>query len=159
MEVGGFSPETITMAHPTNKFRRVMLPKIPLHRGPSIVSSCETPRYSRNAMSPFSCAPLNLTIALFIAVLSKFWRSCWSFFRRCAWRARESFDWSRGTTPTHTPPTPRLVWLRSFSLSGLVANGSSYCSRCSTHPPPLPPLSPQPHPLPSPPTPLLLLPL
>ena len=56
---------------------------------------------------------LKPTIALVIAVLSKFWRSCRSFFPRGAWRARESFDSTRGTTPTHTSPTSRLVWLNS----------------------------------------------
>ena len=131
-----------------------LLPKVFLHRGPSIVSSYETPRHSTNAMAPFYRAPLNFIIALFIGVLSKFWRSCRSF-PRCAWRARDNFDWTRGTTPTHTPPTPRLVWLSSISLSGLVANGSSHCPRCSTHPPPRSP----PLPLPSPPPPLILLPL
>ena len=99
------------------------------------MSSCETPRHSTNVMTPFSRAPLNLTIALFIAALSWVWRSCRSFFPRCTWTARESFDWTRGTTPTHTPPTPRLVWLSSISLSGWVPNGSSHCSRCPTPPP------------------------
>ena len=119
-----------------------LLPKVSLHRGPSIVSSRETPRRStNNVMVSFSRAPLNLTIALFITVFSKFWRSCRSFFPRCAWRACESFDWTRDTTPTHTPPIPRLVWLSSFSLSGWVGNGSSHCSRCSTPPALAPPAS------------------
>ena len=121
------------------------------------MSSCETPRHSTNAMAPFSRAPLNLSIALFVAALSWVWRSCRSFFPRCAWRARESFDWTRGTTPTQTPPTPRLVWLSSISLSDWVAIGSSHCSRCPTPPPPTPPpppLSPPPPPpRPSPPPP------
>ena len=104
-----------------------------------MVSSCENPRHSTNAMAPFSRAPPNLTIVLFVAALSWVWRSCRSFFSRCAWRACESFDWTRGTTPTHTPPTPRLVWLSSISLSDWVDIGSSHCSRC---PPPRPPLSP-----------------
>ena len=68
-------------------------------------------------MAPFSRAPL-----LFVEVLSWVWRSCRSFSPRCAWRARESFDWTRGTTPTHTPPTPRLVWLSSISLSDWVVS-------------------------------------
>ena len=115
-------------------------------------------------MASFSRAPLNLTIALFVAALSWVWRSCRSFFPRCAWRARESFDWTRGTTPTHTPPTPRLVWLSSIFLSDWVAMGSSHCSRCPTPPPPGPPLPPPPLSLsapspPPPPPPLLLLPL
>ena len=108
-----------------------LLPKVSLHRGPSIVSSFETPRHStNNAMAPFSRAPLNLTIALFICALSWVWISCRSFFSRCAWRVREGFDWTRGTTPTHTPPTPRLVWLSSISRSDWVANGSSHCCVC-----------------------------
>ena len=124
------------------------------------MSSCENPRHSTNAMAPFSHAPLNLTIALFVAALSWVWRSCKRFFPRCAWRARESFDWTLGTTPTHTPPTPRLVWLGSISLSDWVAIRSSHCSRCPTPPPPRPPLPPWPLSLPSPPPPpLLLLPL
>ena len=94
-----------------------LLPKVSLYRGPSIVSSYKTPRHSTNVMSPFSRAPPNLTIALFTAALSRVWRSCRSFFPRCAWRARESFDWARGTTPTHTPPVPRLVWLSLISPS------------------------------------------
>ena len=126
-----------------------LLPKVSLHRGPYIVSSCENPRHSTNAMAPFSRAPLNLTIALFFAALSWVWRSCRSFFPRCAWRARESFDWMRGTTPTHTPPTPRLVWLSSISRSGWVTNGSSHCSRCPTPPPPRPPPPPPLHPAPA----------
>ena len=134
-----------------------LLPKVSLHRGPSIVSSCKNPRHSINAMAPFSRAPLNLTVALFIIALSWVYRSCTSFLPRYAWRARESFDWTRGTTPTHTPPTPRLVWLSSISLSGWVANGSSHCSRCLTSPPPRPPLSPSPFSLPSPPLPPPLL--
>ena len=82
---GGFLPATIAITHPTNKFRRVMryprlMPKVSLHRGPFIVSSCETIRHSTNAMASFSRAPLNLTIALFIIVLSWVWRSCRSFF-------------------------------------------------------------------------------
>ena len=89
-----------------------------------------------------SRAPVNLTIALFVAALSWVWRSCRSFFPRCAWRARESFNWTRGTTPTDTPPTPRLVWLSSISLSDWVAIGSSHCSRCPTPPPQRPPLPP-----------------
>ena len=128
-----------------------LLPKVSLRRGPSIVSSCGNPRNSTNAMAPFSLAPLNLTIAHFVAALSWVWRSCRSFFPRCAWRARESFDWTRGTTPTHTPPIPRLVWLSSISLLGWVANRSSYYSRCQTPPPPRPPLSPLPLSLPPPP--------
>ena len=132
----------------------VILPKVSLHRGPFIVPSCKTPRHSTNVMAPFSCAPLNLTIALFIAALSWVWRSFRSFFPRCAWRACESFDWTRGTTRTHTPPTPRLVWPSSISLSGWDANGSSHCPRCSTPQPPRPPLPPPPLPLPpSPPPP------
>ena len=55
----------------------------------------------------------------------------------CVEGARE-YDWTRGATPTHTPPTPRLVWLSSISLSGWVSNGSSHCSRCPTPPPPRP---------------------
>ena len=31
---------------------------VSLHRGPSIVSSCENPRHSTNALAPFSRAPL-----------------------------------------------------------------------------------------------------
>ena len=123
------------------------------------MSSCENPRHSINAMAPVSRAPLNLTIALFVAALSWIRRSCRSFFPRCAWRARESFDWTRGTTPTHTPPTSRLVWLSSISRSDWVAIGSSHCSRCPTPTPPRPPLSPLPLSLPSPTPPLLLLPL
>ena len=99
-------------------------------------------------MAPFSRAPLNLTIALFVAALSWVWRSYRSFFPRCAWRVRESFDRTRGITPTHTPPTPRLVWLSSIFPSNWVAIGSSHCSRCPTPPPP---------PRPSPPPPPLLL--
>ena len=38
--------------------------------------SCENPRHSTNAMAPFSRAPLNLTIALYIAALYWVWRSC-----------------------------------------------------------------------------------
>ena len=114
VEAGGFLPATFAVTHPTNTFRRIMRPrvltKVFLHRGPSILSSCEIPTHSTNDTAPFSRAYLNLTIALFIAVLYTFWRTCKSFFPRCAWRARESFDWTRGTTPTHTPPTSRLVW-------------------------------------------------
>ena len=83
-----------------------------------------------------------LFIVLFVAALSWAWRPCRSFFPRCAWRARESFDWTRGTTPTRTPLTPRLVWLSSFSLSGWVGIGSSHFSRCPTPPPPRPPSPP-----------------
>ena len=136
-----------------------LLPKVSFHREPSIVFSCENPRHSTNAMARFSRAPLNLIIALFFAALSWVWRSCRSFFPRCAWRAGESFDWTRGTAPKHTPPTPRLVWLSSISLSGWVAFGSSHCSRCPTPSPPRPPLSPSLLSLPSPLPPLLLLPL
>ena len=95
-------------------------------------------------MAPFSRAPLNFTIALFIVVLTTFKRLCRNFFPRCAWRARESIDWTRGTTPTNTPRTLRLVWLSSFSLSSRVTNKSSHCSRCSTS------LPPRPRPLPAP---------
>ena len=115
--------------------------------------SCEAPRHSTNALAPFSRASLNLTIALFTVVLPRFWRSCRSSFQRYAWRARQSFDWIRGTTPTHTPRTPRYVWLSALSLSGWVANESSHCSCCSTPPaprPPAPPLSPSSAPLLSP---------
>ena len=152
-EASGFLPTPIAMTHPTKQVPPScdprLLPKVSLHSGPSIVSSCETPRHStKNDMAPFSRAPLNLTIARFIAVLSWVWRSCRSFFPRCAWRARESFDWTRGTTPTHTPPTPRLVWLSSVSRSGWVANGSSHCSRCPTPPPPRPSYPPRPFPPP-----------
>ena len=61
-----------------------LLPKVSLYKGPSIASSCKNPRHSTNAMAPFSRAPLNLTIALFVAALSWVWRSCRSFFPRCA---------------------------------------------------------------------------
>ena len=74
--------------------------------------------HSTNAMAPFSRAPLNRNIALFSVVLSRFWRSRRSFFPRYAWKAREGFYWTRGTTPTHTPLTLRLVWLSSFFFSG-----------------------------------------
>ena len=109
-------------------------------------------------MAPFSRAPLNLTIALFVAAFSKFWRSWRNFFPRWAWRACKSFDRTRGTIPMHPPPIPRLVWLSSFSLPGRVAKLSSHCSRCSAHPPPHPFLSSPPLTLPPlPPAPLLLL--
>ena len=55
-----------------------------------------------------------LTIAIFIVVLSRFWRFCRIFFQRCAWRARKSFGWTRGTMPTPTPCRFPLVWLNSF---------------------------------------------
>ena len=142
VEAGGLLRATIAMTHPTHKFRRVLRLQA-LHRGPSIVSSCETSGHYTNAMAPSSCITLNLTIALFITALARFWRSCRSVFPRCAWEARESFDWTRGIIPTHTPPAPRLVCLSSISPSGWVANGSSHCSRCSSHPPPCPPSSPQ----------------
>ena len=61
-------------------------------------------------MATVSRAPLNLTIALFILALSRLLRSYRNFFPRCAWRAGESFDCTRGTTPTHIPRTLRLVW-------------------------------------------------
>ena len=112
----------------------------------------KTPGILQMPWHPFPRS-LNLTIALFIAALSWVWRSCRSFFPRCAWRARESFVSTRGTTPTHTPPTPRLVWLSSISLSDWVANGSSHCSRCPTPPPPRPPLSSPPLSVPPPPPP------
>ena len=119
-----------------------LLPKASLHRGPSIMSSCETRGHSTNAMAPFYRAPLKLTIALFIGALSWVRRSCRSFFPRCAWRARESSDWTRVTTPTHTLSAPRLVWLSSISQSGWIFNGSSHCSRCPTRPSPPPPPPP-----------------
>ena len=124
VEAGGFLSVTIATTDPPTSYAvscdpRLSL-KVSLHRGPSIVSSCETPRHSTNVMVPFSSAPLKLTIALFIGVLSWVRRSCRSFFPRYVWRARESSDWTRGTTPTHTPPTPRLAWLSSISQSGWI---------------------------------------
>ena len=112
-----------------------LLPKVPLHKSPSSVSACKTPGHSTKVVVPFSHAPPDLTLALFIAVLSRFWRSCQNVFPWCAWRARESLDWTRGKTPTHTLSIPRLVWLSSLSLSGWVAKGSSHCSHSSTPPP------------------------
>ena len=102
---------------------------------------------------------LNLVIALFIGALSWVGRSRRSFFPRCAWRAREGFDWTRGTTTTHTPPTPRLVRLSSTPI-GLgcqrILPLFSLSNTPALAPPPLSPAPPSP--LPSPP-PLLLLPL
>ena len=157
-----FCPQPLPWHIPPTSFVALcdprLLPKASLHRGPSIVSSCVTPRNSTNAMTPFSRAPLNLTIALFIAALSWIWRSCRSFFPRCAWRARGIFDWTRGTTPMHTPPTPRLVWLSSFSLSPYRPSYQRifHCFRCPTPPPPRTPLSHPPFPSPAlcPPPPL-----
>ena len=106
------------------------------------MSSRETPRHSTHVMVPFSRAPLNLTSALFIVVLFRFWRFRRSFFPRYAWRVRESFYWTRGTTPTHIPRTPRLAWLSPFSLSDWVANGSSIVlavQHLLPSPPPPPP--------------------
>ena len=162
VKASGLLPANIAITHPTKTFHNVMdprlLPKVSLHKEPSILSSCEIPKHSTNVMAPFSRAPLNLTIALFIATLFRVWRSCRSFFPRCAWRARQSFDWTRGTPPAHTPPTPLLVWLSQSSLSDWVANGSSHCSHCSTHPSPRPPVFPPPFPLPYPlPVPISLL--
>ena len=72
--------------------------------------------------------------------LSRLWGSCRSFISRWTWRAREGFDWTRGTTPIHTPWTLPLVCLSLFSPLGWVADGSSSWSRCSPPPPrPLPP--------------------
>ena len=75
VEADDFLPATIAMIHPTNKFRRVvhprLLPKVSLHGGPSIVSSFETPRHFTNYIAPFSRAPLNINIALFIAIFPK----------------------------------------------------------------------------------------
>ena len=121
VEAGNILPATGAMTHPTYNFRSVRrpqspAPKVSLQWRPSIVSSCENPRPSTHAMMPFSRAPLNLIIALFVAVLSIFWRSCRSFFPRCAMRSPERFDWTRRTIPTH-PPIFQLVWLSSFSLS------------------------------------------
>ena len=131
-----------------------LLLKVSLYRGSTIVSSCENPRHSTNIMAPLSRAPLNLTIAFFVAVLSKLWRSCRSFFPRRAWRARERCNWPRGTTPTHPPPISRLVWLSLFSISDWVASESSHCFRCSRALLPRSPLSPPPPPpLPFPPPP------
>ena len=106
------------------------------------MSSSETPRHFTNAMAPFSRTPLNLTIYLFIAVLSEFWRSCRNFFPRQAWRTRESFGSTQGTTPTHTLQTLRLVWFGSFFFAGWVTNGSSHVLAVQHPRPPYPrPLS------------------
>ena len=123
-----------------------LLPKVSLHSDPSIVSSCETPMHSTNAIVPFFRAPLNLTVYFFIVVLSRFWRFCRRFFPWCAWRAREKFDWTWGTNFTHTSRKLRLVWLSYFSLAGWAANEASHRSRCST---PLP-LHSRPPPPPAP---------
>ena len=132
-----------------------LLLKVSLYRGSTIVSSCENPRHSTNIMAPFSRASLNLTIAFFVAVLSKLWRSWRIFFPRRAWRARERYNWPRGTRPTHPLPISRLVWLSSFSISDWVASESSHCFRCSRPLPPRFPFSPPPPPpLPFPPPPL-----
>ena len=84
-------PWHIPPIHSATSCDHRLLPKASFHRGPSIVPSCEIPRHSTNAMAPFFRTHLNLTID-FVTALSKFWRSCRSFFPRCAWRARESFD-------------------------------------------------------------------
>ena len=93
----------IARVHSTHTFRRMVRPrlqlKVSLRRAPPIVSSCETARHSTSAMAPFSSAPLTLPIPFVIAVLSMFWSSCRSFSPRRAWKAREIFDWTRGTTP------------------------------------------------------------
>ena len=113
------------------------------------MSSYETSRHFTNVMALVSHAPLNLSVGLFNAVLSRVWRSRRSFYPRCAWRAHKSFGWTWGTTPTHTRSTLRLVWLRSIPLSAWVANECCYCSRCSTNPAPHTPLCPPPLSLPS----------
>ena len=61
-----------------------LLPRVSLHREPSILSSLQTPKHSTNAMAPFSRAPLNLTIALFDLSLSAFRWSSRSLAPRCA---------------------------------------------------------------------------
>ena len=161
VDTGGFLPATIAMTHATNKFRHVMRPQAPaqgsppqgaLHRvflrDPQAFHKCH------DALLPRSPEPCHsfLRCRTFLGL-----EICRSFFPRCAWRAGESFDWTRGTTPTHTPPTLGLIWLSSVSLSDWVANGSSQCSRCPTPPPPRPPSSPPSSSPPSYPSPLRVL--
>ena len=123
VEASGFFSATITMTIPLTCSAMSCDPRLLLkvslyrrYRGSTIVASFENPRHSTHVVAPFSRAPLNLTIDFFVAVLFKLWRSCRSFFPRCAWRARARCNWPRGTTPTHPPPISRLVWLSSLSI-------------------------------------------
>ena len=68
-------PWHIPLTRPAASCDPRLLPKVSFYRGPSIVSCCKTPRHSTTVMASFSRAPLNSTIALFIAVLSRFWTS------------------------------------------------------------------------------------
>ena len=121
------------------------------------MSSCETPGHSTYAMVPFSRAPLKLIKALFISALSWVWRSCRSFSLRCAWRARESSDWTRGTTPTHTPSL--LGWSGSAQSPNRAGLSTGLPIVLAVQHAPLPPLPSPTLPSPTLPSLLLLLPL
>jgi len=93
-----------------------------------------------NAMAPFSRAPLNLTIALFEVLPSWLQRSVRSLTSWCAWRARESLDWTRDVTPMRPPRTQWPVRLDLFSSFGCFSDRSPPCSCCSPSSLLLPPL-------------------
>ena len=89
------------------------------------MSSCENCRHSTNSMVPFSRAPLNLAIALFFAMLSKFWSSWKSFFPRArGGRVRALIG--------HVVQLPRTSLL---SLGWFDSAYSPYQARLPTDPP------------------------
>ena len=89
------------------------------------MSSCESCRHSTNSMVPFSRAPLNLAIAHFFAMLSKFWRSWKSFFPRArGGRGRALIG--------HVVQLPRTSLL---SLDWSDSAHSPYQARLPTDPP------------------------
>ena len=69
IEAVGFLPVSFVMTHPTNMPRRVI--RLP-PQGAVCRVLLQDPRYSTNSMALFSHNPLNLAIALFILVLSRF---------------------------------------------------------------------------------------
>ena len=100
------------------------LPKVSLDRGPSIVSTCETLRHSTNATALFLLRSLEPYHSSLHCHGFQVLEACRNLFPRFAGWARDSFNWTWGTTLTHTSRTLRLVWLGSFPLSGWVANRS-----------------------------------
>ena len=121
LEARSLLPAAITVAHPTHWVYRVVRSQAPAQGLPPQA----TPHnffqrdfwYYTNAMVPFARAPLNLTIALLEVLPSWLRRSVRNSTPWCAWRARESLDWTRGATPMRPPRTRWLARLDLFSSS------------------------------------------
>ena len=117
-----------------------LLPKVSLQRKLSIAYSCETPRHSTNVIVPLSCASFTFSIAIFIAVLFRSWRSCGSFFHSVRGAREGAFIGQKAQIPSTCLVRFYCFDSAHFTLRAGLQTDPLLFSMFNTSTRPLPPL-------------------